>query len=240
VPQIIDDESFQGLTNNKSRVNCNRTAIMSASKYGEKRQSCLNYFKQCLTQSEKDGWKVFKTKVPEVRAWKLSTTNVPCVKCVCEIAISPTKLYKLVWEQTVESKKQYDEDLLEDNVVESIDNDTQIRYVSSKAPVVTNRDFCIMKACVREGDVIYHFNVSVEHDKVPQKKGFVRGNMIILGYAYAPTPGKPGSTTVTHIAQIDPAGKIPNWLVTLNCSKIPERMTLLRRLVEQSRETNGS
>eukprot|EP00727_Mastigamoeba_balamuthi_P002052 m51a1_g11844 hypothetical protein (511) ;mRNA; r:467265-469593 len=63
--------------------------------------------------------------------------------------------------------------------------------------------------------LLYH---SVDDDRVPQEKGFVRGFSNASGTRASPIEGAPGECIVVTIVHTDPCGWIPAWAITKGVS----------------------
>jgi hypothetical protein len=62
-----------------------------------------------------------------------------------------------------------------------------------------------------------HLAVVFNHDKgneiKPEQKGCVRGDSILGGWIFQPSPSKPGHTLAAFQLELDLKGSIPGWVV---------------------------
>jgi hypothetical protein len=107
-------------------------------------------------------------------------------------------------------------------ILESYDNGKMnVMYHEHKSHGfgIAQRDFVILNSSRQEEDGTYMIvNCSVEHEKVPERKGILRGNLRCSGYFIKPLEQ---GCDVTYLIQTDPKGWLPGWLVKLGMRTLP-------------------
>jgi len=172
-----------------------------------------NFVKQCesteswIVAHDKDGVKVWYQKHP--------TEYINIVKMYVEFPdVPPVVLYDVLHDP--EYRAVWDEAMIEGFLIEQLDKVNDIGYYSAKSPVslVSNRDFVNQRCWKAKEDKEYIiFNHSVQHAKMPDKKGFVRARSILTGYLVRARDG--GGCSLTYLTQTDPKGSIPAWATNM-------------------------
>lgn len=157
-----------------------------------------------------------------VQVWdKPSDTGLNIAKLHAKIpTCSARVLYDVLHDP--DYRKTWDENMIDGHLIEQLDKHNDVGYYSAKLPMgVTNRDFVNERSWrVKEGEMII-INHSVPHKDKPEEKGFVRGNSILAGYIVRPD-GE--GCTLSYIAQSDPKGWIPGWLVNKVTTKFAPKL----------------
>ncbi|KAK1786163.1 hypothetical protein P4O66_017879, partial [Electrophorus voltai] len=84
--------------------------------------------------------------------------------------------------------------------------------VEGKCPKpLRNRDVITLRSWLPIGNDYIIMNYSVKHPKYPPKKDMVRAVSIQTGYLIQ--SNGPSSCTLTYLAQVDPRGSLPRWVV---------------------------
>ncbi|XP_046563160.1 START domain-containing protein 10-like [Haliotis rubra] len=111
-------------------------------------------------------------------------------------------LYRKTWDQT----------MLEGYEICVINPFNDIGYYAIRCPPpVRNRDFVTQRSWLDTGTELYIFNHSVNHEKCPPRKGFIRGISYFTGYMIRKLDND--RCQLTYISQSDPKGKLPSWAV---------------------------
>ncbi|GAB1220300.1 hypothetical protein ENUP19_0050G0083 [Entamoeba nuttalli] len=115
--------------------------------------------------------------------------------------------------QDPQFRTEWDGSMKEQHLVEQIDENTEIGYYSVKMPfTVANRDWVNMRSWwFNEDKSLYIImNHSVEHDKAPVDKNFVRAQSLKTGYIIEKTPE---GTKLSFFSWNSWNGWIPTWVV---------------------------
>ena len=115
--------------------------------------------------------------------------------------------------QDPQFRTEWDDSMKEEYLVEQVDENTEIGYYSVKMPMmISNRGWLNIRSWffdVENGEYII-MNHSVQHDKCPPKKGYVRANSLKTGYMVHKTPE---GTKISYFAWNAWNGSIPNWCI---------------------------
>lgn len=110
-------------------------------------------------------------------------------------------------------RTEWDDSMKEQYLIEQVDENTEIGYYSVKMPtMISNRDWTNQRSWWfdTEKGLYIIMNHSVETEKCPPKKGFVRANSLKTGYMVEKTPE---GTKVSYFAWNAWNGWIPNWAI---------------------------
>ncbi|XP_042336469.1 stAR-related lipid transfer protein 8 isoform X1 [Sceloporus undulatus] len=132
-----------------------------------------------------------------LRLWKVST----------EVEAPP----QAVLQRVLRERHLWDEDLLQGNVIEALDKNTEVyHYVTDSMGPHPRRDFVVLRKwrtdLPRGGSLLV--SVSLDHKKLPLEAG-VRA--VILTSQYLMEPCGMGRSKVTHICRADLRGRSPDW-----------------------------
>jgi len=161
------------------------------------------------------GWSlVYEEADTGLKVWdqKASDSAINIVKLYAEFkGIPALTLYDVLHDP--EYRSTWDENMIEGHLIEQLDPYNDVGYYSAKVPSpVANRDWVNQRMWREKPSTEYVImNHSVPHEKMPEKKGFVRANSIMSGYYVLPLAN--GSCSLTYLTQNDPRGWIPSWLV---------------------------
>eukprot|EP01065_Artemidia_motanka_P040743 TRINITY_DN515_c0_g1_i1.p1 TRINITY_DN515_c0_g1~~TRINITY_DN515_c0_g1_i1.p1 ORF type:complete len:568 (+),score=132.19 TRINITY_DN515_c0_g1_i1:59-1762(+) len=166
-----------------------------------------------------------------------SVTSFNMVKVFCVIeGLEPWTLYDTVHDCVY--RWEWDTNMLEGYNVCNLDLHNDIGYYAAQSPtrLVTSRDFCNQRAWRNiDGNEFLVVNRSRPHPRCPDKKGFVRGSSICSGYLIRPHGRK--SCSLTYIAQSDPKGSIPAWVVnSIITSQVPKTIANLAKVGRDYRQ----
>lgn len=120
------------------------------------------------------------------------------------------------------------DDMVDDTrVLETLDKYTRIEYVRAKAVFPTAaRDVVLLSHLAAypldwagEGQPtsFIHVTKSVDHARAPKPKGVVRMSTSVAGRLFTPLPN--GGTRSLQIADLNPGGNVPAWVVNFVASK---------------------
>lgn len=110
--------------------------------------------------------------------------------------------------------------LIEVDIIEELEKDFKIvHFMAKMPPAVSNRDFVWQEfdGMWQEESPRVAVSVvrSVEHEKVPPKQGFVRGELVSSGFLLREVVGDPSKARVTYMIHVDPKGWLPVFLVNM-------------------------
>ncbi|XP_030055841.1 START domain-containing protein 10 [Microcaecilia unicolor] len=133
------------------------------------------------------------------------------IKCRMECKDVPADiLYDVLHD--VEYRKKWDTNVIETFDIGKLTVNADIGYYAWKCPKpLKNRDVITLRSWLPMGADYIIMNYSVKHAKYPPRKDMVRAVSIQTGYLIQST----GVTncTITYLAQVDPKGSLPKWVV---------------------------
>uniref|UniRef100_A0A8C1X4J3 START domain-containing protein 10 n=1 Tax=Cyprinus carpio TaxID=7962 RepID=A0A8C1X4J3_CYPCA len=112
----------------------------------------------------------------------------------------------------IEYRRKWDVNVIETFDIGKLTVNADVGYYSWKCPKpLKNRDVITLRSWLPMGNDYIIMNYSVKHAKYPPKKDLVRAVSIQTGYLIQHTG--PNSCTLTYLAQVDPRGSLPRWVV---------------------------
>ncbi|KAK7155960.1 hypothetical protein R3I94_006127 [Phoxinus phoxinus] len=112
----------------------------------------------------------------------------------------------------IEYRRKWDANVIETFDIGKLTVNADVGYYSWKCPKpLKNRDVITLRSWLPMGNDYIIMNYSVKHAKYPPKKDLVRAVSIQTGYLIQRTG--PTSCTLTYLAQVDPRGSLPKWVV---------------------------
>jgi len=187
--------------------------------------------------SDHDGWK----KVSYENGFTLyekaveGNDSIHLVKTEGMLNVSPQKAAALVRDTAIESRKRWDTELDFYNVIETISDRILLAHIGFHTPFpVTPRDFSTLRCTAEEDGVYYFWSFSVVSPQIPEDKNskYVRGIIIVSGFAIKPVEGHDDQCLIVNPNQVDPKGWIPGWVVNLGKGKSLARMTNMKKILE--------
>lgn len=142
------------------------------------------------------------------------------IKAFCDIEYSAETVYKAIWDTAI--RTEWDKLFHEFRLIE-VNPEYEVLYYMIKTPFgITRRDWLQRRIEIRNypepNTIILHF-ISIDHPKMPPKKGIIRAETVISGYIIRPMTQR--TCKVTIISQNDIKGLIPTSLVNKVASKAP-------------------
>lgn len=133
------------------------------------------------------------------------------VKCRMECKdIAAEDLYDVLHD--VEYRKKWDSNVIETFDIGKLTVNADIGYYAWKCPKpLKNRDVITLRSWLPMGLDYIIMNYSVKHAKYPPRKDMVRAVSIQTGYLIENKGAK--SCVLTYLAQVDPKGSLPKWVV---------------------------
>eukprot|EP00826_Nyctotherus_ovalis_P020168 TRINITY_DN1630_c0_g1_i1.p2 TRINITY_DN1630_c0_g1~~TRINITY_DN1630_c0_g1_i1.p2 ORF type:complete len:206 (-),score=47.08 TRINITY_DN1630_c0_g1_i1:107-724(-) len=129
--------------------------------------------------------------------------------------------FEVMWKALADTsiRKSWETLFLNFESVESFPDGTELIYYNMKAPFpVQDRDFLQKKTVLHDypakGQVLLHF-VSVESEKRPPLKKFVRAHTVVAGYLIKELSKFPLRCSITLVNQVDLKGSIPKSLINM-------------------------
>lgn len=142
--------------------------------------------------------------------------------------------YVLAYINSLEYRGEWDDLFLKGEIVEQYDPISKVTRMEYK-PVwpASGRDFCstILIRELAEG-VFGLASEAVEHENCPEKRGLVRGEVIIGGFVVKELSSDPPSCLVTYLTRVDLKGNLPARLVNRVTASQPQAVAVLRDKLE--------
>lgn len=133
------------------------------------------------------------------------------IKCRMECKDVPAEtLYDVLHD--IEYRKKWDTNVIETFDIGKLTVNSDVGYYAWKCPKpLKNRDVVTLRSWLPMGTDYIIMNYSVKHPKYPPRKDMVRAVSIQTGYLIEGTGAT--SCTITYLAQVDPKGSLPKWVV---------------------------
>ncbi|KAF6106482.1 StAR related lipid transfer domain containing 10 [Phyllostomus discolor] len=133
------------------------------------------------------------------------------VQCRMECRDVPAEtLYDVLHD--IEYRKKWDSNVIETFDIARLTVNADVGYYSWRCPKpLKNRDVITLRSWLPMGTDYIIMNYSVKHPKYPPRKDLVRAVSIQTGYLIQSTG--PKSCVITYLAQVDPKGSLPKWVV---------------------------
>ncbi len=185
--------------------------------------------------TEVDGWTLISTK-NNIRAMKLAPKSgegsVNCVKGTGIVNVPPKFIMHFLKDPTYNTK--LDDMLKEVRDVQVVSPAVQLVHMLYKAVWPTApRDFAVINISgIRDSQTLISAAVSVNDDRIPNEKGYVRGHLDAGGYVIRVVPGNPNMSEVVYVAQVDLKGSLPVMVTNKIADMQPQCVNTLRGFVE--------
>ncbi|XP_032049233.1 START domain-containing protein 10 [Aythya fuligula] len=133
------------------------------------------------------------------------------IKCRMECKdVAAETLYDVLHD--IEYRKKWDTNVIETFDIGRLTVNADVGYYAWKCPKpLKNRDVVTLRSWLPMGTDYIIMNYSVKHPKYPPRKDMVRAVSIQTGYLVEGKGAK--SCTITYLAQVDPKGSLPKWVV---------------------------
>lgn len=164
---------------------------------------------------------------------KKGQASVNCIKGTGMINAPPEFVYRIV--RNLENNTKLDDMLKETRRIDHITDTTVLVHLIFKAVWPTSpRDFTLISTAGRYDETtLVEAGVSVVDPRLPEEKGYVRGNILCGGYVINTCPGKPDQCEVTYVSQAELKGNIPTFAVNKVSESQPQCVSRLRALAEE-------
>jgi hypothetical protein len=173
----------------------------------------------------------------EVKIWDktISGSPVNCIKTQGVIPCSPVNLFKVMCEEDLAKRQEYEKECSCYEIVREITPEIAITRARYKAPFpVTSREVVAFRARRRlPGGGYVSFGKSINWDECLTDSSHVRAALHLVGAICRPIPGEPNRCMLTRIAQLDPKGNIPTMVVNATKKKSGTSVILLRKVIRK-------
>lgn len=204
-------------------------------KYLNMAEQCANGLLCAASATEQDGWNVVGTSKNVSIMKKIPAKGeapINCVKGIGEINCPPDFVMRLIMDP---SRAAVLDDMLKQMVIaKELSNTMQLVHLQYKAVwPTTARDFSVINVFGRtDAQTRVHGALSVVDPRIPEEKGFVRGDVISGGYVIKDCPGNPEKAEITYLTQVDLKGSVPAFLVNKVTETQPQCVNHLRNIAE--------
>ncbi|TRY58078.1 hypothetical protein DNTS_022719 [Danionella cerebrum] len=170
----------------------------------------LRFKQECVCE---DNWSVCYEK-NNICVWIQlleEHSNLHRIKCrmVCK-EIPAETVYDVLHD--IEYRRKWDMNVIETFDIGKLTVNADVGYYSWKCPKpLKNRDVITLRSWLPMGNDYIIMNYSVKHPKFPPRKDLVRAVSIQTGYLIQKTGES--SCILTYLAQVDPRGSLPKWVV---------------------------
>ncbi|XP_054020889.1 START domain-containing protein 10 [Dryobates pubescens] len=133
------------------------------------------------------------------------------IKCRMECGeVAAETLYDVLHD--TQYRARWDPNVIQTFDIARLTANADIGYYSWRCPKpLKNRDVITLRSWLPMGSDYIIMNYSVKHPKYPPRKDMVRAVSIQTGYLIQGTGAN--SCTITYLAQVDPKGSLPKWVV---------------------------
>ncbi|XP_063288270.1 START domain-containing protein 10-like [Pelobates fuscus] len=133
-----------------------------------------------------------------------------CKGCMTFPDVSADTVYDVLHD--IEYRKKWDVNVIETHDIALLSANADVGYYSWKCPKpLKNRDVVTLRSWLLLDDCYMIINFSVKHSSYPPRKDLVRAVSLLAGYLIKITG--PNSCILTYLAQVDPRGSLPKWVV---------------------------
>uniref|UniRef100_A0A8C5MJF1 START domain-containing protein 10 n=1 Tax=Leptobrachium leishanense TaxID=445787 RepID=A0A8C5MJF1_9ANUR len=171
----------------------------------------LSFQSQCEST---EGW-VSSYSKPGIGVWMKPPKDKTSLIHTCKGRMTfPDVLADTVYDvlHDTEYRKKWDMNMIETRDFAILSANADVGYYSWKCPKpLKNRDVVTLRSWLLLEDCYMIINFSVKHNLYPPRKDLVRAVSLIAGYLIKITG--PSSCTLTYLAQVDPRGSLPKWVV---------------------------
>ena len=185
--------------------------------------------------TEQDGWIPLSAKNDVSALKKPPAKGAPpinCVKGTGMVKAPPEFILRFLKDPSTTTK--LDELLKESKTVHEVSGAVHIVHLLYKPVWPTSpREFSVMSVSGQfDKQTWVDAGISVQDPRIPQEKGYVRGELIVGGYVIRSVPDNPELSEVTYAAQVDLKGSIPAFVVNKITESQPQCVSRLRNHVE--------
>jgi len=151
------------------------------------------------------------------------------LKAIGTIMATSQRVFEVLWDADLARRKKWDVGVMRYDVIETASPDVQVVQSSFDAPFpVKSREFLQVRMYKEDNGTYYVMHYSINFPGVPVGKDCVRA-FAVSGYLIRPVPGHPDQTQLTLLAQVDPKGNVPGFVVNLGKGKGAEAIQNIRK-----------
>ncbi len=185
--------------------------------------------------NDSSGWvpmEVDAAKCPGVQAWKKAVegTSVEMIKATGLVpGADAAALCDRIFSQTYAEKAKEDPSFIAEEVLLE-EGPSKVMYQVYSAPwPVSNRDLVFRRTKVVENGVHMQIDFSETHPSKPDPVASnVRAHLMSV-YRYEPAEG---GCIATWMVLMDPRGSVPAFVVNASSSKVPTRISGMKKLLQ--------
>lgn len=185
--------------------------------YTEKALELLKEVKQSFVEED---W-TFVLEQEDVILEKKDFLNVcpiPRYRIDTVIDKKSSELVDKIWNTDYDSAKVDDPDIIDWNIIDSGDDWKVIRQTNKMPWPVWTRESVVAQVKIVDGETVWIVAFSVEHKNAPRDDyNYVRTNVCMSVYGFTDCDDK---TEAYRMAQIDPCGAIPVYVVNSYAGKL--------------------
>ncbi|XP_053329991.1 START domain-containing protein 10-like [Spea bombifrons] len=124
-------------------------------------------------------------------------------------------------------RRKWDLSMIETRDIAQLSANADVGYYSWKCPKpLKNRDVVTLRSWLLLDEFYMIINFSVKHKLYPPRKDMIRAVSHLAGYLIKITG--PNSCILTYLAQVDPRGSLPKWVVNKSSQYLAPK--ILRKL----------
>ena len=204
--------------------------------YQAKAEECAAQLVKIARATEQDGWISLGVSKNVAIMKKLTRSGDPpasCVKGALDIDVPPDFALRLLMDSSHACEL---DDMLKDiELVHEISDTMHIRHLHYKAVwPTTARDFAVLDVVGRiDESTSIHGAVSIVDPRIPEDRGYVRGEVLAGGYVVEAIPRQPKRAHITYITQVDLKGSVPTFVVNKVTESQPMCALQMRRIAER-------
>eukprot|EP01112_Ceratiomyxa_fruticulosa_P022973 TRINITY_DN859_c0_g1_i2.p1 TRINITY_DN859_c0_g1~~TRINITY_DN859_c0_g1_i2.p1 ORF type:complete len:230 (-),score=36.43 TRINITY_DN859_c0_g1_i2:144-833(-) len=162
----------------------------------------------------------------------VETSSIRGLKAVGTVPAPQKAVFDLLTDTNTKNRVVWDEGLLEYKVVNVLGENVMITKTQYSAPFpVHNREFLQLRTHKFDPSTnsYYVIHSSINYPVEPVSKGCVRAFSVSC-YSIRPRPDNPEHTILTLLAQVDPKGNVPGFVVNLGKGKGAQAIQTIRKV----------
>lgn len=190
----------------------------------------LSFQAQCESN---EGWTSYYNK-PGIGVWMKPPSGKSCLVhtvkgCMTFPDVPAETVYDVLHD--TDYRKKWDLNMIETRDIARLSVNADVGYYSWKCPKpVKNRDVVTLRSWLILPDSYIIINFSVKHSMYPPRRDMIRAVSFLAGYLIK--MNGPTSCTLTYLAQVDPRGSLPKWVVNKSSQYLAPK--ILRKLHKAS------
>jgi hypothetical protein len=215
-------------------------ANFAKTKYDDDLTKIFDTCKEALKGSTKEGWELAATQ-DEVSLYLKTEKHTP-TKTTKAVGVvkAPAEIVAFAFND-FEMRKKWDDQFEVGKEIEKFDLYTGVSHLSFKAPssLISARDFTLIgrQHSLGDGKLLVQAH-SIEHEKAPAQKSFVRGTIYYSVVYCEPVKENPNWTKVFNIVSSNPNGSIPTFMVNAAAEKTGLVISEIRKLLADKKNVD--